>query len=131
MQRQPYGMVTTICCSNGEPHWDALQYQWLATVPAGLALQQGPATMLRCSTSNVQPCQQLMPLPPEAGHQLVACMLCSSRKLKGTCRADTSQLHCSAGMQKLVSGCSSLAQRPEFRKIFNLSGLDVIATRLW
>ena len=59
------------------------------------------------------------------------CTLRSSGTFKRICRADASELHCSVGMQKLVSGCSSLAQRPEFRKIFNLSGLDVIATRIW
>ena len=84
--------------------------------------------MLSCSISTVQLRQQLMPLSTGTEH-LAACRTCSSGKC--TCRADASELRCSAGMQKLVSGCSSLAQRPEFRKIFNLSGLDVIATRLW
>lgn len=123
------GMSTTTCCSKGEPHCAALQYQWRATVPADLTHQQGNVTTVCCSTSTVQPCQQLMPLPTWAEQQLVACTTCSPGKR--TCRADASDLRYSAGMQKLVSGCSSLAQRPEFRKILNLSGLDVIATRLW
>jgi hypothetical protein len=34
-------------------------------------------------------------------------------------------------MQKLISSCAQLAARPEFARIMNLSGLDVVATRLW
>lgn len=35
------------------------------------------------------------------------------------------------GMKKLISNCPALGNRPEFRSIMNLKGLDVIATRLW
>lgn len=34
-------------------------------------------------------------------------------------------------MQKIVSGSPALASRAEFRRLFNLKALDVIATRLW
>lgn len=33
------------------------------------------------------------------------------------------------GMQKLVAATPALAARPEFQRILNLKGLDVIATR--
>ena len=36
-----------------------------------------------------------------------------------------------AGMKKLISSCPALGQRPEFRAIMDLKGLDVISTRLW
>lgn len=35
------------------------------------------------------------------------------------------------GMQKLVAACPALAKLPEFRRVSNLKGIDVIATRLW
>lgn len=35
------------------------------------------------------------------------------------------------GMKKLITNCSALGTRPEFRNIMNLKGLDVIATRIW
>ena len=34
-------------------------------------------------------------------------------------------------MKKLITNCSALGTRPEFRNIMNLKGLDVIATRIW
>ena len=34
-------------------------------------------------------------------------------------------------MKKLISNCPALGNRPEFRSVMNLKGLDVIATRLW
>lgn len=35
------------------------------------------------------------------------------------------------GMQKLVANCPKLSELPEFRRMYNLKGIDVIATRLW
>jgi uncharacterized protein with NAD-binding domain and iron-sulfur cluster len=36
-----------------------------------------------------------------------------------------------SGMQKIVSGSSSLQNRKEFRNLMNLGAVDVLATRLW
>jgi uncharacterized protein with NAD-binding domain and iron-sulfur cluster len=36
-----------------------------------------------------------------------------------------------AGMKKIVAGSAALQRRPEFRNIFNLGAVDVLATRLW
>jgi uncharacterized protein with NAD-binding domain and iron-sulfur cluster len=36
-----------------------------------------------------------------------------------------------SGMQKIVSGCSTLQQFSEFRDVLNLGAIDVLATRLW
>lgn len=36
-----------------------------------------------------------------------------------------------SGMQKIVSGSSSLHSRKEFRNLMNLGAVDVLATRLW
>ena len=36
-----------------------------------------------------------------------------------------------SGMQKIVSGSSSLQNRKEFRNLMNLDAVDVLATRLW
>ncbi|MBD2307887.1 FAD-dependent oxidoreductase [Chroococcidiopsis sp. FACHB-1243] len=36
-----------------------------------------------------------------------------------------------SGMQKIVSGSSSLQNRKEFRSLMNLGAVDVLATRLW
>lgn len=35
------------------------------------------------------------------------------------------------GMQKIISGSSSLQKRQEFRDVMNLGAIDVLATRLW
>ncbi len=35
------------------------------------------------------------------------------------------------GMKKIVASSSHLQSRPEFRNLMNLSGIDVLATRLW
>lgn len=35
------------------------------------------------------------------------------------------------GMKKIVAGSSALQNRPEFRNIQNLGGIDVLSTRLW
>ncbi|RMH76740.1 MAG: FAD-dependent oxidoreductase [Cyanobacteria bacterium J007] len=35
------------------------------------------------------------------------------------------------GMKKIVAGSSVLKSRPEFQNLQNLSGIDVVATRLW
>lgn len=35
------------------------------------------------------------------------------------------------GMQKLVANSPQLSAHPEFRRVYNLKGIDVIATRLW
>jgi uncharacterized protein with NAD-binding domain and iron-sulfur cluster len=35
------------------------------------------------------------------------------------------------GMQKIVQANPALGQRPEFRRMMNLRGIDVVSTRLW
>lgn len=35
------------------------------------------------------------------------------------------------GMQKIVQGNPALGARPEFRRMMNLRGIDVVSTRLW
>jgi hypothetical protein len=35
------------------------------------------------------------------------------------------------GMQKIVQANPALGSRPEFRRMMNLRGIDVVSTRLW